>query len=377
MPVETFANLDVLVSHLRQGLETKKYILLYAYNGTGKTRLSTAFKNAGKQGDTRDTLYFNAFTEDLFTWDNDLEEDSERVLKINSNSRFFAGFKELALEEKIFSFLERYADFNFRINYDNWTVSFSRLAKIKPINSSEEATETIDNIKISRGEENIFIWCLFLAIVQLVIDEEPAYSWVKYIYVDDPISSLDDNNVIAVASHLVQLLEKSNEDLQVVVSSHHALFFNVVYNQLHADQKKSKATPYFLTQSNNSTGYELRSTKSTPFFHHVAMLRELHQAQQTGKLYTYHFNILRSILEKTASFHGFSNFSDCLKKDEDDPDEIVYARLINILSHGNYSLYEPQEMLEENKAYFRKILADFMERYAFNPKLFPPEPEVT
>ena len=24
----------------------------------------------------RDTLYFNAFTEDLFTWDNDLEDDA-------------------------------------------------------------------------------------------------------------------------------------------------------------------------------------------------------------------------------------------------------------------------------------------------------------
>jgi hypothetical protein len=53
----------------------------------------------------------------------------------------------------------------------------------------------------------------------------------------------------------------------------------------------------------------------------------------------------------------------------------MYTRLINILSHGNYSLYEPQEMLEENKVYFRKILSDFMARYAFNPELFPEELE--
>ena len=82
-----FANLDELVAHLRNELELKKYALLYAFNGTGKTRLSMAFKNAGKQGDERDTLYFNAFTEDLFTWDNDLDTNSNRVLKINSDSR--------------------------------------------------------------------------------------------------------------------------------------------------------------------------------------------------------------------------------------------------------------------------------------------------
>ena len=85
--------------------------------------------------------------------------------------------------------------------------------------------------------------------------------------------------------------------------------------------------------------------------------------------------MLRSILEKTASFHGFKNFSACIKQDDDDPDGILYTRLINILSHGNYSLYEPQEMLEENKDYFRKILQDFMRRYTFNPELFPEETE--
>lgn len=69
-PITTFADLDALAAHLRTELEVKKFILLYGYNGTGKTRLSMAFKDIGRQGDARDTLYFNAYTEDLFTWDN-------------------------------------------------------------------------------------------------------------------------------------------------------------------------------------------------------------------------------------------------------------------------------------------------------------------
>jgi wobble nucleotide-excising tRNase len=356
--IDSFGNLDELATHLRQKLENKKFLLLYAYNGTGKTRLSMAFKEAGKQGDQRDTLYFNAFTEDLFTWDNDLDGDSKRVLKINSSSSFFAGLEELEMESRIRPFLHRYADFDFSIDYEQSTVSFSR----------EVQGETIDNIKVSRGEENIFIWCFFLAIVQLAMDGAEAYKWVKYIYIDDPISSLDENNAIAVGNQLAQLLKRKDNSLNTVLSSHHSLFFNVMWNEM--SELRKKFSPYFLSYSKDANHYTLRYTSDTPNFHHVAMLTELCKAQKSGKIYTYHFNILRSLLEKSASFHGYPNFSECIKKDKDDPDGILHARLINILSHGNYSLYEPREMLEENKAYFKKILDDFLSRYPFNPKLF-------
>ncbi|MCA1564349.1 MAG: AAA family ATPase [Acidobacteria bacterium] len=371
MSATAFANLDALAAHLRSELGGKKFILLYAYNGTGKTRLSMAFKDIGKQGDERDTLYFNAFTEDLFTWDNDLAGDSERVLKINSSSRFFLGVEELEMENRIRPFLHRYADFDFRIDYDQWTVSFSRTVTVKPGDGSEETTQAIDNIKVSRGEENIFIWCFFLAIVQLAVDGAEAYKWVKYVFIDDPISSLDDNNTIAIANNLAKLLKKQESTLKTVISSHHTLFFNVLCNEL------NRANKYFLSQDKRTNGYTLRNTNDTPFFHHVAALAELYKASQSGKLYTYHFNMLRSILEKTASFHGFREFSACLKQDAEDIDGILHTRIVNILSHGNYSLFEPQEMLEENKGYFKKILDDFMSRYAFNPELFPQELEET
>ncbi len=187
-----------LAAHLREELqnvqEPKKFILLYAYNGIGKTRLSMAFKNIGKQGGAPDTLYFNAFTEDLFSWDNDLEEDKERVLKLNSTSSFFSGLEELELENRIRPFLNRYTDFDFNIDYEKSEVRFSREVQ------NGAGTEIIDHIKVSRGEENLFIWCFFLAIVQLAMDRAEAYKWVKYIYIDDPISSLDENNAIAVGT---------------------------------------------------------------------------------------------------------------------------------------------------------------------------------
>lgn len=359
---QEFEDLQEIARYLRMLLEDKKYVLLFAYNGTGKTRLSTEFKTLGKDwnedtGEKKaDTLYYNAFTEDLFYWDNDLESDTVRFLKLNSNSRFFSGLRELEMENRIRPFLHRYADFDFTIDYDEYKISFYRNVVIDGV------SQRIDNIKVSRGEENIFVWCFFLAIMQLVVDKVESYSWVKYIYIDDPISSLDDNNVIAVASHLASLM--SGADLKVVVSTHHALFYNVLCNEIEKSER-------LFFQKLSGTGYILKDTSKTPFFHHVALLKELKKVADSGELYTYHFNILRNILEKTASFHGYKDFSSCLRKD--DEDSIVYRRIINLLSHGNYSIFDPKEMVEENKGYFKQILNDFLEDYKFNQNIFDTE----
>ncbi len=377
MSVQAFHDLHELATHLRAELENKKFILLYAYNGVGKTRLSTEFKNLGKDAedeDKRDTLYFNAFTEDLFTWDNDLEGDSKRALKLNADSKFFAGLEALEMDTRIRSLLDRYVDFDFRIDTDSWEIIFSRQIPNPDYDenaedSDEERTITETYIKVSRGEENIFIWCFFLAIVQLALDGAEAYDWVKYVYIDDPISSLDEHNAIAVATHLARMLKKKDSTLKTVISTHHTLFFNVLFNEL------KRANKYFLRRDRAAGGYVLRNTGDTPFFHHVAALTELYEVARSGEIYTHHFNMLRAIMEKTASFHGHVHFSACIRQGEDDIDGVLHTRIVNLLSHGNYSLYEPREMMDENKEHFRRILREFIERYPFNPALFPGESE--
>ncbi len=357
-------DLNALATHLREQLERKKYLLLYAYNGTGKTRLSMEFKNIGKQGDGRDTLYFNAFTEDLFSWNNDLQGDSDRVLRMNRDSSFLEGLEELEMENRIRPILQRYADFNFIIDYANWTVNFSRIVPAEP-NPIE-----VQKIKISRGEENTFIWCFFLAIVQLAMDGQEAYDWVKYVYIDDPISSLDEHNAITVGSHLAQILKSHNGQMKFVISTHHALFFNVMYNELR------KAKTFFLSRNQAPEQWTLAETDETPFFYHVAMLADLVEADRSGKVYTYHFNILRSILERTASFHGYSDFSDCIRVNEDDEhDGAIIKRIVQILNHAPYSLYDPKEMVQENKQHFKRVLENFLEDFPFNRALVAPEVE--
>ena len=49
MSTTSISTLPAVASHLREELKKKKFVLLYAHNGTGKTRLSVEFKNAGKK----------------------------------------------------------------------------------------------------------------------------------------------------------------------------------------------------------------------------------------------------------------------------------------------------------------------------------------
>jgi hypothetical protein len=314
-----------------------------------------------------DTLYFNAFTEDLFTWDNDLDGDTVRHLRINPHSTFFNGLKDLALDETIARYLWRYADFDFDIDYTAWRVSFRK--------------GDAENIKISRGEQNIFIWCLFMAICERMIDGHVSYQGNKYLYIDDPISSLDDNNAIAVACDLAQLLRRaaSRKDangapapIKVVFSTHHALLINVMCNEIGRSKEgepKVSHKRYFLHRPNGDGAYTLRPTEDTPFFHHVATLAELQIAADpaSGKLYTFHFNALRSIMEKTASFFGHADILFCLDALLDNQeDRALYNRALNLLSHGKYAIHEPTEMGDDNKDLLRRILRDFTSEFRFN-----------
>ena len=96
----------------------KKVQLIYAFNGVGKTRLSREFKELispkNPDDELEDTkikvLYYNAFTEDLFYWDNDLDTDSNRKLKIQPNGFTDWILKEQGQERNIVTHFQHYTN---------------------------------------------------------------------------------------------------------------------------------------------------------------------------------------------------------------------------------------------------------------------------
>jgi hypothetical protein len=70
--------------------------------------------------------------------------------------------------------------------------------------------------------------------------------------------------------------------------------------------------------------------------------------------------MMRRVMEQTANFFGMDSWKDCIKPEADDPDKTLYERVINLMSHGDYSVFEAKEMMDENKELFRRIFRQFI-----------------
>ena len=246
---------------------SKKVQLIYAFNGVGKTRLSCIFKDlvTSEQKNRLKIIYYNAFTEDLFYWDNDLEEDTNRKLKIRPN-----GFTRWILEDEgqggnIITNFQRYTNdkltpiFNSEYTIKGEDGKDIKIPAYSEITFSIERgnDEKINNIKISKGEESCLIWCIFYSLLKEVIEtlnipevEERSvdgFNNLEYVFIDDPVSSLDENHLIELAVNIAVLIKLSKSGLKFIITTHNPLFYNVLYNELN-----SKAT-YMLRKNEDGT----------------------------------------------------------------------------------------------------------------------------
>ncbi|EMO25483.1 hypothetical protein LEP1GSC170_6238 [Leptospira interrogans serovar Bataviae str. HAI135] len=247
----------------------KKIQLIYAFNGVGKTRLSWEFKELfapkNENGDDADQpeltrskiLYYNALTEDLFYWDNDLENDTKPKLKIQPNSFTDWILKDQGQDQNIITNFQRYTS-------DKLTPRFNEAYTIKDereiiIKDCSEVTfsfkrgnkEQSDYLKISKGEESNFIWSIFYSLLEQVISvlnviesserETNQFDQLEYVFIDDPVSSLDENHLIELAvEDLAYLIKSKKSDIRFIITTHNPLFFNVVSNELDNDDKSHK-----------------------------------------------------------------------------------------------------------------------------------------
>ena len=385
------ASNDYIIESLREGFELDKNdrysncALVFAYNGTGKTRLSYDFAHYGREdNDPQHTLYYNAYTEDLFTWDNDLENNTDHHLMINQGSSLIQGLAGYNFTESLRKYLGVFTDIDFDFHYSEDNPDLPDYV----VFNKTVGDDTFESIKVSRGEERLFVWCFFRCILDQVIGGNDAYKGIEYIYIDDPMSSLDDNNVIAFASQLYKVIRDSRKQednakragkedfrrIKFVVSSHHSLFFHVMLHGLSDDTKLGR---YYLHRDKDSDELVLKSmSDKAPFYYNVAMMCEIQDAIRNDKLYTYHFNIMRSIMEKIREFFGHQDLSIILdgitykgnlftetafsKGDLID----LYSRIVNVFSHEG-QFFSPTLMNEDNKDSLITMFKHIKNKYRF------------
>lgn len=375
----------------------KKIQLIYAFNGTGKTRLSREFKqlvaprNEGDEVEQSELsrnkfLYYNAFTEDLFYWDNDLEQDAEPRLRIQPNSFTDWVLKDQGQDRNIITNFQRYAN-------EKLTPRFNEEYKVKGKDDKEitvkafsEVTFSLErgddehsgNLKISKGEESNFIWSIFYTLIEQVIDilnvaepserETNAFDQLEYIFIDDPVSSLDENHLIELAVDLAQLIKSNNSDVKFIITTHNPLFYNVLHNELNSDDggyKKKWLDKYRMTKLDDGTYQLVQQSNDSPFSYHLYLKSELEQAIESGQLSKYHFNFLRNILEKTSTFLGYKKWGDLLPKTDDGKTNPYEARIINISSHSKHAGEEVADLTEDDKRVLRYLVNEINTMYRF------------
>ena len=332
----------------------KKLQLVYAFNGSGKTRLSREFKHliAPKELEAEQEeeagikiLYYNAFTEDLFFWDNDLEADSDRKLKIQPNS-----FTDWVLSEQG---QDRNIVENFQLlTNDKLTPQFNE--EFTEVRFSFERGNEGDTefVKISKGEESCFIWSVFFSLMEQVVSvlniaekenrETDQYDKLEYIFIDDPVSSLDDTHLIELAVNISELIKSSTSDLKFIITTHNPLFYNVLFNEFNRVRRTKK---WILEKLNDGTFGLNELENDSPFSYHLFLLAELEKAiQPAGEIKKFHFNFLRNILEKTSTFLGYNKWEELLPQESR---EAYYRRIINLSSHSKHH-GEEIAIVEEN-----------------------------
>ena len=361
-------NLEDIAKELKDS--NKKVHLIYAFNGTGKTRLSKVFKEQVQKehdGRTRNKiLYYNAYTEDLFFWDNDLEEDTDFRLMIQPNSFINWIVEEQGQDQNIIANFQKYTDDKLTPKFDsaNQSVTFS---------FQRGNEEELQIVKLSKGEESNFVWSIFYTLLELVISElkipeledrsSNEFDELEYIFIDDPVSSLDENHLIEVASNLAYLIKESNQEklgLKFILTTHNPLFYNVLHNEL------SNAGKYRLEKLGDGT-YELHQQwKDSPFAYHLFLRHELRKAIVNNTIQKYHFNFLRNLFEKTSTFLGYQDWKDLFPKEADEAARNSYKkRILDLSSHSKHSGEEVAVLNDQHKQMLRYLFEDFEDRYHF------------
>lgn len=362
----------------------KKVQLIYAFNGTGKTRLSREFKEfiSPKETDAEGEnesgvkiLYYNAFTEDLFYWDNDLNADIDRKLKIQPNNFTDWVLRDQGQEPNIAANFQHYTS-------DKLTPLFSEDFSEVRFSFERGNDERPENVKISKGEESCFIWSVFYSFLEQIISvlnvveieerETNQFNDLKYIFIDDPVSSLDDNHLIELAVNIAGLIKSSQSNLEFIITTHNPLFYNVLFNEFNnADSRygyKVKHSKKRRLEKLDDGTFLLEDSKDSPFSYHLFLLSELEKAiQPSGVIQKYHFNFLRNILEKTSTFLGYTNWEELLPQESR---SAYYSRILNLSSHSKHHGEESSIIEENDKRVLRYLVSDvIIPTYHFRPSI--------
>jgi len=394
---EEFETIELVAGKLKNNLDAedaKKVCTLFAFNSAGKTRITKEFTALNieneETGEIRPrTLCYSVFLEDLFRWDNE-----NNILNIDTSSWEFKLIKDEGWDGKI-------AD-NFKIFLNTKTEPEIDLSTGDTIFKIITGGDVLENIKISRGEENIFMWSVFYTFLDVAVNELARvqekreihiFDDLEYIVIDDPVSSIDDHRIISLAVKIAELIKKNPKkeatdekrqelekqknfepeyietsvaeveseyadiDLKYLIATHHPLFFNVLFNSI-----KAKKRYAYILEKKDDVFYLKKQNDDSPFAYHLLVKEKIKEAVDSDSLQKYHFNLFRTLLEKTANFLGYKHWSNCILNDEN---RVEVKRKVDLYSHSKLSELESGSLSNVDKELLTQAFNAFVEDFKY------------
>ena len=181
-----------------------------------------------------------------------MQNDIESKLKIHSNIFTNWVFVEQGQDRNVINNFQYYTDEKLTPKFNEEYILKNDGGKDVKIPAFSEVTfsyergnnEISDNIKISKGEESYFIWSVFYTLlVQVIatlnIDNDSIYEVretdkfdnLEFVFIDDPVTSLDENHLIEFAVDLAELIKNSVSNLKFLITTHNPLYYNVLSNE--------------------------------------------------------------------------------------------------------------------------------------------------
>ena len=171
--------------------------------------------------------------------------------------------------------------------------------------------------------------------------------------VDDPVSSLDENHLIELAVDLAAHIKNNKSKLKFIISTHNTFFYNILHNCF----KNSKCYLYSKNEDNSFNLEEKQGGSNTSFSYHMHLLNIIKKAIDNDKLEKFHFNLLRNLYERIASFLGYQSWKELLP----DKDKETYEKIINNYSHSTLSYDQVAEPTSYEKGKIDLLLKHLIE----------------
>ena len=341
---------------------SSKNLLIFANNSVGKTSLTKCITDLKDQDEF---FCFNAFVEETFQWINDFEND-EYYLTINNDTFINEAIIKNGLDQRINQIFRSLIDAKIDFNFD---ISNNKIEKIYfSLKTGDDSS--VENIKLSKGEESLFIWSIFCTIIEMALDaklEENGYEKLNYIIIDDPVTSLEEEKIVAIALYIkefivnkIGMIRNEFKDLNIglIITTHSRLLHNILFSE---NWKKENVYRLYKV----SDKYELLRQDDSPLGYHLELIKKIYISINNEELDKIHFNMFRIVLEKTAIFIGYgTKWSECLNDGIDHKN--IMVKLLNLYSHSSLIEFDDKELTNDDKELFKIFFKQFLEDYKWS-----------